>query len=343
MNEFLKKILKNHILNNDIASFYFDLDNIREKIKTLKNLKTENLVIVFPVKSFPNQFFLDSTSDLFDGYDISNLNEYNLVNKLDHKEIVSSSPVRLDSLPRGISQEVQSIRENIESGYTIRLQVGEESRFGVPEDELTKEFVALSSGIHFHNQKWGEKPFDLIRSILNSFILRFSPPTMYRVNIGGGYGNMTFDVYAKELEQLCRDYPNLKFISEIGRLLVQDSGYLLGKVIDIQDVNTQKLSRVITNISKTCYLKWELQGAKFNVFSLVSKSVATKYPKVSFYGPTVFEGDQLVEFTNSKKIKLNDFIVIDNISGYGVAWNHSFNGTPIADVRFHLNEKIIQA
>lgn len=135
---------------------------------------------------------------------------------------------------------------------------GQATQFGIDEQELLALLPRLGDypnikveGLHFHclsNNLDAAKHAALVRHYLQTagtWADQFGL-TWTTVNIGGGIGvtyqgetEFDFPLYAEQLTQLCRDYPQLRIATECGRYISADCGVYLTEVTDIKSSHNE--------------------------------------------------------------------------------------------------------
>ena len=123
---------------------------------------------------------------------------------------------------------------------------------------------------------------------------------------------------------------------EPGRFFSENFGYAFSRVNSIKDA--ADATYLEGSISPSISMKW-IRNTRFQVFPWGSEKMKLKNP-VFYGGPTCFEGDtiQLTDNdTSSLEVSVGDYILFNHISGYSLAWNHTFNG--IKAPVYYLGEK----
>lgn len=341
MSKNLKKFIKHFSMNSNTPSFYYDIDEIVLTLKTVFSNKPKNFKIIFPVKSFADTEFYSQINEIVDGYDISNKEEFDQIKNFADKEVFCSAPYLIKSFSDDVIYGINSSEKNQYSKYIIRITLDSESRFGLPLEDVSKELMNKSIGVHFHSQWWEGNSFESVDDVIDKIIEKYNPPKGFIFNIGGGYNKLELDKLKEAVYKLCSKYSDYEFVIESGRAIIKNNGFLLGKVIDIQNINSKKLTRVITSISSVCHLRWELQGSTINFFNINSSKQHSSYNNILICGPTVYEGDRTFSIETQKTVNLGDIVVIDKVSGYAMAWNHSFNGIEKAKVSRYQGGKFV--
>jgi diaminopimelate decarboxylase len=217
----------------------------------------------------------------------------------------------------------------------------EGTRFGLdPKDLTSLEAIASDSrfiGYHGHNFH-REKGIDSYLQFI-SLCTELSAQVGYchrSVNFGGGvpphYLTRPEELMAA-LRQGAGDA--IELIIEPGRFWTFDSGLAIGTVVDIKPMLQRDGYFIITNLSKTCHLRWE--EPHFQLASQES-SEGGDSTVVIFAGPTCYEMDILGAYAMRQRrgvstpFAIGDEVLFSNISGYAVGWNTSFNGVPEAEI-----------
>ncbi|MBD66107.1 MAG: hypothetical protein CME62_12925 [Halobacteriovoraceae bacterium] len=314
-------------------SYYFDLDGIKRFYQSINDRKISNLKVLFPVKSFPSKYFLEAINPYIDGFDISNANELSLVEKYD-KILWSSSPMNYLAQDERVICDISDISMITQAkNYSLRINLSEASRFGVPLSEINREHVQDAAGVHIHNQGWGKDVMDELFNDVKKITTHFTEKGIKRFNLGGGFSNATLSDFLAGLEKICNDFPDITFFIEPGRMVITPNGFIFGRVSNIQNVNSQKLTRVTTTISPLCHLRWEFESAKIKFFTTTGSKKTTAYKNAIVVGETCYEGDILLKTENLPLLGINDIVSVSNVSSYGAVWNHAFNGIEKAQLK----------
>ena len=140
---------------------------------------------------------------------------------------------------------MNSIDQKLHKKFYIRLNLNESSRFGVDLNSITKDLILCSKGIHFHNQNWGEGAFDKIREIIKHFEDNFELKEGFHFNIGGGYNHISQTELLSELNKLSNEKQQYIFFIEPGRMFIKNNGYLVGKVLEVQNIEGKSTGKKI--------------------------------------------------------------------------------------------------
>lgn len=299
----------------------FNLSKLEENIKKIK-YKTNDINFLFPVKCCNNSKVLDIIADNGFGFDVSNTNEYRLIEKYLNNQFVSvSGPlsyelsnckyhnIHIVSNNFSTFKETNGIRINFNSSDNFSF-----SRFGVDYKSINEDIRNNIAYVHFHNSdhKDLEKCQNIyaeIKRILEYF------PNLKNLNIGGHLEDLSFEdgiTYMNTIKSLIPD--NISLYVELGDFVFKNVGVLYSKVVDIrEDDNTQI---VTLNFSKMANQRWAYPKYIVNNKDLVN---------TIFYGCSCCETDIYLE-TKANKLSIGDEVKFENISPYSYEWNTSFNG-----------------
>ena len=325
--------------NSRDACLYFIKSLIQEKLEFLKSLSDEKVNFLFPVKSFPHNTILELASKYAIGFDVSNINEFNLIQEyLNSNSVVwSSAPYFIDDLSSSCETYIDlnslDLIDQIQdkSKVSLRLNtdfVRDESRFGLKTDEIVKILKSNKDikAIHAHLSGVDniiEDYFEILKEfkLISDEVKR---PLVF--NFGGGFSPISQDSIKGFVDVVKKELAEHKVLIEPGRWVARGAGFALGKILNINK------KFVTLSLSPSCHLKWI--EPKVNL-SLVAKKDLEKKDEIMFSGPTCYENDLICSIQSDlSQLSIGDKVLIDNVSGYCVAWNHSFNGISQADVVF---------
>ncbi len=366
-----KNILSTYINNYQNPILIYDLEQINKKMKFLTDICQDSPIkILFTVKSFPYREIIDLAYKLMPGFEISNLNEYNLLPK-GLKDIILSISDPTGQLNTNVPIELfqkntcylnfDEINENQILSFNFKPEINygarvshtslidcsksevKESRFGNSIHKLVQLkntiFTKKIKGLHLHNGS-EENTLDdyLMMADKIFYTLKKENIKISFLNLGGGLHRLT----DKELEELIQKLTpsfmdhNLHGFFEPGNCIVRHAGYALGKILSIKQFSQEKYHLVL-DLSNECHLKWAepILLNKETLQALDSKQGLT----VFIGGPNCFEHDCLgiikVDPIDGKlPFKLNEILAFGNINGYAAAWNTSFNGINKATIAF---------
>jgi diaminopimelate decarboxylase len=116
---------------------------------------------------------------------------------------------------------------------------------------------------------------------------------------------------------------SIELLVEPGRAYAAGVGFACGIVHAARSLGERELR--VVDLSRACHLRW-------STFELVARA---PHPgagrRVLVVGPTCYEEDVLGEWTIDPS-ELDGRVIVQNLSGYALAWNTGFGGIAPADV-----------
>ncbi|PIP88712.1 MAG: hypothetical protein COW01_14325 [Bdellovibrionales bacterium CG12_big_fil_rev_8_21_14_0_65_38_15] len=345
--------LKNNLSLNEPIIF-IDTEIIHTKYQNFLNQCPKNVSLVYPVKSFPMKEFFNKTANYLGGFEISNLNEFSLIeNYINNKQTIFLSNFfqAKETLPNitadyifdiGYLEQVPLAKDYNSLSLRVKpssdIEQGEKSRFGL---EL-KDIIEISQDpsitdrittLHFHIGFEKTSLQDLKKTVQYLIDIKEAHlKSVKTINIGGGISTLSPNEILELLEYL--EALPFHFYIEAGRYFSEDACFAVGKVLSVKKKNEK--FEVLTNLSHECHLKWD-RPLHFTVMSNNCDHQEYRLSDdVIFYGLTAYENDIVAAFKlqNSIMIKAGDTVIFDNLSGYAIAWNTSFNGLSPAKIFF---------
>lgn len=299
----------------------FDLSILKKNIVELKN-KTSGINFLFPVKCCNNIDVLKLIVNNDFGFDVSNINEFKLIEKyLKHQFVSVSGPLSFE-LINCKYDNIHIVANNFSSfkeGNGIRVNFNSNnnygvSRFGVDYKSINYDIRKKITYIHIHNSDHKDiekckKIYEEIKNILTFF------PNLKNINIGGHLEDLSFQDGIDYLNTVRKIVPNnINLYVELGDFLFKNVGTLYCKVIDIR--KDDNLQFVTLNFSKMANQRWA-----YPIYNTNSKNLI----KTMFFGCSCCETDIYLE-TYAEEFTIGDEVVFKNISPYSYQWNTSFNG-----------------
>lgn len=300
----------------------FDLrifeQNLRELITKIPDIK-----FIFPVKCCNNEKVLEIVSKYEYGFDISNLNEFNLIKKYLNGHFISCSSPMSYELENINYENIKIVANNLNSytrGKGLRINLNsnsnfEVSRFGEDYTKLDKNIKFELTYIHLHNSDHkDEVKCNNILKEIEHIVALF--PNLKCIDIGGHLEDLSFKEGIEYLKKIRNIIPtNVDIIAEAGDFLFKDCGKLFCEVIDVR--NDQISQTVTLNFSKMANQRWAYP--KYNEES------ESELINTIFYGCSCCETDIYLE-TKAKKLEKGDKLIFQNISPYSYQWDTEFNG-----------------
>lgn len=314
----------------------FDLLEFKNNIIKIKT-QTRDINFLFPVKCCNYPVVLDIVNDNGFGFDISNKNEFKIIEKYLKKQFVSvSGPLSYELNDNNydnlhiVSNNLSTFRE----GNGIRVNFNSDgafdySRFGMDYNLLDKKIKNNIEYIHFHNSdhrdlKKCESIYDEIKAIIKEF------PNLKKINIGGHLEDLSFEEGIEYLNNVRNIVPeNIIMFAELGDFLFKNVGTLYCNVVDVRYDN--KVQIVTLNFSKMANQRWAYP-------KYISNNSEISNIKTIFYGCSCCETDTYLE-TYSNLLQVGDTIIFKNISPYSYQWNTSFNGVDKMEYVFKMDNE----
>lgn len=351
-------ILRETMIERSGPVILYDNESIELNLKRFRSLSTsKNASWSMAVKALARAEVFDLAADYVDGFDISNINEWNKIKNFikDHQLIwVTNLSLsrELETFLKNIDLQRLLFTLNDESDYQqvkgkgipylIRVASSElvqqnaESRFGLSlksiaaiQDELLSD--KNFRGFHTH-QGLQDHDASILKKMCHSILKDFSDYAEkgYYFNLGGSFQAFTDDDISQTLE-LLKD--KFKVHIEPGRALFKHAGYALVPV-DKYLLEGDHL-RIFTRLSFINHLKWSKPS--FAGILNYSENLEHLSPKtLVLEGPTCYEFDksEVLKVNTELAITIGSLILLENISGYSSEWNSGFNGIEEAEVKF---------
>jgi diaminopimelate decarboxylase len=326
--------------------FMFNKEVLKKNYKEFENLCKKylnNFKIVYSVKTNPYEKIINTLNKLKCGFEVASLDEIMRIGK--NKFVVFNSPAKIEKelkiaiknkflINIDSKSEIDKISKILNGkSYDIGIRIAlEESKFGI-EKEKIKEIIKYAESkklnivcMHCHlgtqlsikKYEEGIKQFAEIIEILKI--------NLSYIDIGGGFPDK---FQLKNMNLKLEDYFNLikkhllKFnttiILEPGRFLVNDSMYLLTKVIVIKENYNKKYAILDAGIN----LLPKITLSKYQ-FSKLDKEKQDKNDKYILSGPLLFSNDTLGLFQGY--LQEGDILKVENIGAYcySLTWEISY-------------------
>lgn len=299
----------------------FDLSILKNNIIKLQT-ETSGINFLFPVKCCNHVSVLELVANNNFGFDVSNMNEFKLIEKYLDSQIVSASgPLSFELLDckyhniHVVSNNFSTFIEN--NGIRINFNSNNNfsiSRFGVDYKLINEDITNKITYVHVHNSdhknlKQCQKIYDEIQNIIKFF------PSLKILNIGGHLEDLSFEDGINYLNKIKEIVPNnIKLYVELGDFLFKNVGTLYSKIIDIR--KDKDVQFVTLNFSKMANQRWAYPTYTTNSNNLI---------KTIFFGCSCCETDIYLE-TEAEEFVIGDEVVFKNISPYSYQWDTSFNG-----------------
>lgn len=301
----------------------------------------------FSVKSFPHREFLKSISPFIHGWDISSESELALILPLlteEHSLWLTNSDVKVLALAlkhKPILNFTLDHTTDLSFDYPEGVKLGlrldplslmgkGHSRYGYLLSDLASIPQALNKRIHYlHTHCPGvvtEKELRAMRAGMETIKEQF--PHLKLMNLGGGLSRSNLAAF----QSLQAEYPLIPLGIEPGRWFSESAGAAFSRIdsIFMKEGNLY----LVGELSAEAHLKWA-RGVSYS-FLGSGHEVKYDFKRMIFSSSNALETDQIIlkDAEGSISLSVGSWLVIENIPGYSMAWNHEFNGVPKAEVIF---------
>ncbi len=346
----------------DRPLFYFDLTAIKRNMRGLASMgRKYRTSFVMAVKSFPSEQVTALAADELGGFEYSNGTELGLVRAMQGKTLVyllnrpyflsedilspaaGSGSESIVILDRGFDPDALDHAPQ-ETKFLIRIRSDDHKTFGKTRygfEASSPDIPALIGrikdrfeGFHFHYGSEFNSAEDYKRHAGNILELcRREALDVKTLDMGGGIhciADREMDTYLAWLAE--QFSATTRFIFEPGRALADNSGVILGRVLNRhQSGNTLN---IVTTISPACHLRWSDPIC----IGSDGDSAEVADHQLNVLAPTCHESDRLRPIAISKRvadsISMGSTIRFGNVSGYSWALNTAFNGVPKASIQY---------
>lgn len=318
----------------------YDLDVLEKKIYIIHKLLPSYVKLMYSVKANDNSSILEfiSKSDLIYGFEVASIMEYQKVEKYSSNEIGFTGPAFTvneiqDIYKKGYIYDfdniyqlldVESSLKNKDIGIRINMDLSnleskeknKKSRFGFKIEDiqtnLFKQFLEKRSfrikRIHIHN---GEKDKEVIKKmvdIISSILAMDIGKNIEEINLGGGWNYLYEKNMLEESLKNFDSFKNLKIIIEPGRLIVNDSGYLVTQVINKQIIDATQ--HIVLNVSAYNLLSW------FPTFPIANTSLNKEKILTCLWGNTCYEEDFFLKNHWMNNLNISDKVIFYPFGAY---------------------------
>lgn len=201
------------------------------------------------------------------------------------------------------------------------------SRFGVVAEDLPEELPEGLEGFHFH-ALCESSSYDL-ENVINALKQQFGKwlPKLKWLNMGGGHLMTRVDYDIEHLISLLNDmhkeFPNLKLIMEPGSAFTWQTGDLVTKVLDI--VENSGIKTAIIDASFACHMPDCLEMP----YRPVIAEAADDDIKGIHYrlgGNSCLSGDFVDGWNFTEDLKPGDLLTLKDMNHYTTVKTNMFNG-----------------
>ena len=332
-------------------TFILEKKKFQDNLAHFDYLAQETGVVwLYTIKAFDAFEGLDIISQYFDGFSVGNINEYNKI-KSYNKTIHSYAPafyqedvkilanqsktMSFNSLTQWKSYaRVCSQKSSLGLRINPKLSLNQPTycdnnipRLGVEYTLFLEQYRTLEhlEGLHFHalchqNVSALEKLLKHIETHYQDIL-----PKLKWLNLGGGqnFTEPTYDTtgFISLIQKFTVKYPHLTLYFEPGSAVVHNCGSFECTVMDIIDA---QIPIVILNTSIETHL---LDVAITKEPPKVKNCSLTKTEyNYQLTGMSCIAGDIIGKYYFTKKLNIGDTIIFDDILGYTMVKQTSFNG-----------------
>ena len=264
-----KQIIENILKNHETPIYVFDIDNLKQRIKFLRENLTKRLELCYAIKA--NTFIIKEINDDVERFEVCSPGEYSICEeaKTTPEKIVISGVYKTPSVieymittnPKIGRYTVESLEQlklldelskkhNVKLNVLLRLTSG--NQFGINEEDIEKiisekdsytnlnfEGIQYFSGTQKRTNKRLQKEIDY----LDEFLARLEEKYNYiaeELEFGTGFPVHYFQGEEFDevefLKEFSKGIDNMKYkgkiIIELGRSIAASCGYYLTKVVD---------------------------------------------------------------------------------------------------------------
>nr|HEX4314897.1 hypothetical protein [Kofleriaceae bacterium] len=333
----------------------FDLARVEANIRAVAAAaRAHGITALFAAKSFPSPRVWQLAAAHLDGFDVASAGEAAALPRARVASIADPTAAALDADAESLIVSCETpghasraparaaIAARLSSSITGRdpalgaIADGSghrRSRFGV---ETAGELAAIARaagtrrfGLHVHHGPLAatsaQRFVDTARAALALADAAAVSPTF--LDLGGALHALA-DLPAAFAALRAALPPPLELIVEPGRLYAAGAGFAVATVVAARELAAGDARPLrVLDLSRACHLRWSQP-------QLVAPAPAPGTGRaIAWVGPTCYEDDLVGEFVaDPARFPVGARVVLANITGYALAWNHAFAGVPAATV-----------
>ena len=228
------------------------------------------------------------------------------------------------------------------------------SRLGIPADQLQGVDLTGISGLHFHTlcEQGAQELIDTFRAFEKQFGDLLASPQIRYLNLGGGHWITKPDYDRAALVALLREIRELYKVEvylEPGEAWAVHTGVLRARVLDVFE--SLGYQHAILDVSASAHMPDVLEMPyRPEVYAV--QAGGTGCPAVQLPGesyscagaageraytyrlgaPTCLAGDVIGDYSFDYPLRVDDIIVLDDMSHYTIVKTTHFNGVPHPDI-----------
>lgn len=352
MNFHLINKIAKEVVPSAIGSFFiYDESTIREKglsiRKFLSNLFGPDCKVLFSIKSNPNPHLLNCISTFFDGFDISSINEHQLIlnQKIQYSKLTVSGPCKTNSFLWHLQKnptasinadsidELEKLHNEFkgclaQSKLSIRICYPKTAKkLGVPLEEAIgwlKKNQKRTSGFHFYlgREGYSESYLFEVLEIIQSFQQKY--PDLLEDNpiwsIGLGLSSEDIDPSA-DLTKLKSLIAKIKgsFQLELGRALLHGTAVYYSQVVSVKDSSGQRMLIIEGGTHHNGGALISLRSGYDNVSATSLYSLSEGKDAFDIYGGLCLSNDLFAHKVKlPTDIKADDWLMFYPVGAYNI-------------------------
>ncbi len=228
------------------------------------------------------------------------------------------------------------------------------SRLGIPADQLAGVELAGISGLHFHTlcEQGAQELIDTFRAFEKQFGSLLASPQIRYLNLGGGHWITKPDYDRAALIGLLletREMYHVEVYLEPGEAWAIHTGVLRARVLDVFE--SMGYQHAILDVSASAHMPDVLEmpyrpevytvvpgGTGTPALALPGESYAAagapgeKAHTYRLGAPTCLAGDVIGDYSFDRPLRVDDAIILDDMSHYTMVKTTHFNGVPHPDI-----------
>ena len=319
--------------------------------------KETGIVWLYTLKAFDAPEGLEMIAKHFSGFSIGNRNEYSKV-KAYSKQLHSYAPAFYEEEVETLAKQSNTMSFNSINQWkryaeqcshysSLGLRINPQlslnqpaycdsniSRLGIPYENFLEHYTTFKKleGLHFH--ALCHQSLSALEKLLSHIETHYHAllPKLKWLNLGGGqnFTDKAYDTagFISLIQDFSRKYPHLTLYFEPGSAVLHGCGYFECAVMDIVDAKTPVVilnTSIETHLLDVAITKQQpkVRGASDNI---------TPY-HYTLTGMSCIAGDVIGGYYFEKKLTIGDKIIFENMLGYTMVKQTSFNGLKVVGVK----------
>jgi carboxynorspermidine decarboxylase len=335
------------------AIFVLEKEKLQANLAHFSYLaKQTGIVWLYTLKAFDAPEGLEMIANVFEGFSIGNANEHSKVETY-ATHLHSYAPAFYDDEVQSLARQSHTMSFNSLSqwqryakasqqytslGLRINPQLSLEqprycdsnlSRLGVPYEAFLDAYAQLEKleGLHFHALCHQSLP--ALKKLLSHIETHYQSllPQLKWLNLGGGqnFTHKGYDTlgFIEAIQNFQAKYPHLTLYFEPASAVVYGCGYLECQILDILP-STPPTAILNTSIET------DLLDVAITKHPPKVKATSTKGYTYVLAGMSCIAGDVIGEYQFKEKLTIGQKIVFEDMLGYSLVKQTTFNGLKVA-------------